>query len=87
MQNKGSVLGQGKTRYKQKSRNHCIQTFEMIKIKGTLSSAVFILSPLSCPKPMSNILANILEAAPRALCMLQLSTIADYDLPRALAEA
>lgn len=68
MQNKGSVLSQGKARYKLKSHDHCIRGLtKMIKIQGTNSSAVFILSLLPCPSPMSNILANILEAAPRAL--------------------
>lgn len=64
MQRIGSVLGQGQARHKQRSPGHCIK---MIKIQGVHSSAVFFLSLLPCLSPVSDVLANFLEAALRAL--------------------
>ena len=63
--------GNSRSRNKQginKSHYHCIKgLIKVIKIQWRHSSAVFILSLLSCSSPMSNILEDILKVTQKAL--------------------
>lgn len=64
----GQFLVENKQGNKQRSCGHCIPgLIKMIEIQGVHSSTVFFLSLLPCLSPMSDVFANFLEAAPRAL--------------------